>query len=185
MRWGAALLAGATALAKAARPQLAGQLADSSPGAAQGSLGFQQEWVHTPMSAASRLVLRLADHRRAIERRRAIYAQYADGLGAVEGGRPLRRELPPGVVPYVFPFILSTPDIIYPALRAAGVPVYRWEDVAEEPCATARYYKTRLVQFPCHQSLEQQEVVDLIRTIRQVLATCSDSQFPQPSLAAP
>ncbi len=185
LRWGAALLAGATRLAKAARPQLASQLADSAPGAAQGSLGFQQEWVHTPMSAASRLVLRLSNHRRAIERRREIFAEYAAGLGSVEGGRPLRSDLPEGVVPYVFPFILSAPDIMYPALRAAGVPVYRWEEVAEEPCATARYYKTRLVQFPCHQSLEQQEVVDLIRTIRQVLATCSDTPFPHARGAAP
>ena len=172
MRWGGAMVSQATALAKAVRPRLASELANSSPGAAQGSLGFQQDWVHAPMSAASQLVLRLADHGQLIARRREIYMRFAEGLAALSGGRPLRPDLPEGVVPYVFPFVLTAPDTAYPALRAAGVPVYRWEDV-EESCATARHYKTRLVQFPVHQSLGEQQVFDLIRTIRQVLADCS------------
>jgi hypothetical protein len=175
MRWGGTVISRATALAKAVRPRLASELADSSPGAAQGSLGFQQDWVHAPMSAASRLVLRLADHGQAIARRREIYRQFAGGLAALSGGSPLRPELPEGVVPYVFPFVLTAPEITYPALRAAGVPVYRWEDV-DESCATARHYKTRLVQFPVHQSLGEQQVFDLIRTIRQVLADCSATE---------
>jgi dTDP-4-amino-4,6-dideoxygalactose transaminase len=166
------------ALAKALRPGLTRQLADSSPAAAQGSLGFQKAWVHARMSAASRLVLRLANHGQSIARRRAIYAQYANGLAAVDGGRPLRSDLPEGVVPYVFPFVLDSPDRSFHALRAAGVPIYRWEDV-EESCATARQYKTRLVQFPCHQSLKEREVVALIRTIREVLEKSSMSEQPR------
>lgn len=166
----AKLIGRATAAAKGARPQLAQDLAASAPGAASGSLDFQPEWVHTRMSLASRLVLRFANHRRSIERRRTIYVQYAEGLAGIAGGSPLRTDLPDGVVPYVFPFVLSEPERSFRALRAAGVPVYRWEDVAEEACATARHYKPRLVQFPCHQSLKNQEVAQLIRTITQVLA---------------
>ena len=185
LRGAAAAISGVTALAKGARPTLARQLAESAPGAAQGSLDFQSEWVHADMSEASRLAVRHADHRRAIHRRREVYRQYAAGLASVPGGQPLWPDLPAGVVPYVFPFVLSAPDVSYRALRAAGVPIYRWEDVAEESCATARHYKTRLVQFPCHQSLEEQEVVELIRTIRQVLADCTDIQSSsQPSAAA-
>jgi hypothetical protein len=175
MRWGAAAVSRATAFAKALRPKLASQLADSSPEAAQGSLGFQQDWVHASMSAASRLVLRLSDHRQSIARRREIYLRYAAGLAALTGGRPLRPDLPDGVVPYVFPFVLTEPDISFPALRAAGVPIYRWEDV-DESCATARQYRESLVQFPVHQSLGEEQVVDLIRTIRQVLADCSGTE---------
>ena len=183
LRWAGVLLRRASSAAKGARPALARELAESSPGAAQGSLDFQPEWVHARMSLASRVVLRLADHRRAVERRRALYLKYAAGLAEAPGGQPLRADLPEGVVPYVFPFVLSAPEISYPALRAAGIPLYRWEDVAEESCATARHYKTRLVQFPCHQSLEEQEVANLILTIRRVLTYCSDIQSTPPCTA--
>lgn len=178
IRWFARMISRATALAKAIRPTLASELADSSPAAAQGSLGFQEDWVYARMSAVSRLVLRFANHGRSISRRREIYAQYAKGLAAISGGRPLRPDLPEGVVPYVFPFVLNEPETGFPALRAAGVPIYRWEDV-EESCATARHYKTHLVQFPCHQSLKEREVVELISTIREVLEDNSKSQPPR------
>jgi dTDP-4-amino-4,6-dideoxygalactose transaminase len=175
-RWVATFFSRAVTVAKALRPGLTRELADSSPAAAQGSLGFQKDWVYARMSAPSRLVLRLANHGQSIARRRSIYAQYASGLAAVSGGHPLRSDLPEGVVPYVFPFVLDMPERSFQALRAAGVPIYRWEDV-EESCATARHYKTRLVQFPCHQSLEEREVVELIHTIREVLET---SSIPEP-----
>lgn len=184
MRWVSTLISHVTALAKGARPQLAAELAAAAPEAAQGSLGFQEDWVRKRMSVASRLVLSLTDHHRAVERRRAIYQQYAAGLATTGGGRPLRADLPEGVTPYVFPFVMSAPDTAFPALRAAGVPVYRWEDVAAESCATARYYRTRLVQFPCHQSLEEEEVTELIRIIRRVLAGCLDIQSHAPPSTA-
>jgi hypothetical protein len=172
----AALIGRATKAAKGARPELARDLAQSAPGAASGSLDFQPEWVHARMSLPSRLVLRFANHERSIARRRAYYAQYARGLAGIPGGQPLRADLPEGVVPYVFPFVLSAPALSFPALRAAGVPVYRWEDVAEEACATARHYRPRLVQFPVHPSLKNEEVVQLIRTITQVLATAARAE---------
>ena len=172
----AALIGRATQAAKGARPELARDLAESAPGAASGSLDFQPEWVHARMSLPSRLVLRFANHEGSIARRRAFYAQYAQGLAGIVGGQPLRTDLPEGVVPYVFPFVLSAPATGFPALRAAGVPVYRWEDVAEEACATARHYKPRLVQFPVHPSLKNEEVVQLIRTITQVLATSARAE---------
>lgn len=170
------LIGRATAAAKGARPALAQQLSASAPSAAQGGLDFQPEWVHTRMSLISRLVLRFAHHRNNVRRRRAVYQRFAAELAGVRGGHPLWPALPPGVVPYVFPFLLDAPGDAFPALRAAGVPMYRWEDVAEESCTTARQYKTRLVQFPCHQSLKEQEVTDLIRAIRRVLEHCSDIQ---------
>ena len=84
-------------------------------------------------------------------------------------------ELSDGVVPYVFPFLLSTPEVTFHALRCTGVPMYRWEDVAEEACSIARNYKMRLVQFPCHQALTDEEVSDLISSIERVLKSSGDT----------
>ncbi len=167
----AAASARAAKFAKRAHPGLTQQLAQASPGAALGSLDFQPEWVHTRISLASRFILGAADHRHSIARRRQIFSRLLAGLSALRAGRPLYSSLPEGVVPYVFPMVLADPAVSFDALRAAGVPMYRWEDVAEETCATARFYKARLVQFPCHQSLTDVEVAELIETIARVLNT--------------
>jgi dTDP-4-amino-4,6-dideoxygalactose transaminase len=172
LKLAARLIGWTVSAAKKARPELKRALAAATPGAASGSLGFEPEWVHARMSAASRLVFRFAHHRRSVQRRRATYAQYSAALTGIAGGQPLRTDLPDGVVPYVFPFLLSAPETSFNALRAAGVPLYRWEDVADDACAIARQYKPRLVQFPCHQSLRHEEVADLIRTVTRVLAEC-------------
>ncbi len=163
----AALLRGG-ALAKRASPKLTEQLVDAAPGAVFGSVDFEEKWVHTRISTISRLLVRFANHERAITRRRQHYRSYAAALSNVPGGAPLRADLPEGVVPYVFPFLLASADT-FAALQAAGVPMYRWEDVDSNTCATTRHYKLHLVQFPCHQDLRDDETAALIGRIRRVL----------------
>jgi dTDP-4-amino-4,6-dideoxygalactose transaminase len=153
---------------KRSNPAMARAIADGSPAATQGSVEFEEMWVNTKPSLVSRLIFRFADYERSIHLRRTHYETYARELGSLAGGRPFRADLPAGVVPYVFPFLLADPGMFL-ELRAAGVPMYRWEDVDDSTCAVSREYRYRLVQFPCHQALDASQVMDLIGTIRGVI----------------
>lgn len=172
-----ALAARTRSVASSSNAALAGKLAAQAPGAASGGLDFESAWVHARMSVASKSILRLADQRRAVERRRRFYGQLSDALSGVSGGRALYPQLPEGVVPYVFPFVLAQPQRSFVQLWKAGVPMYRWEGVAGEECATARDYEFSLVQFPCHQELTEAQVEWLSQTIRAVLTRCADERM--------
>jgi perosamine synthetase len=164
-----ALIAGTIARVKQARPELNAEIAKASPAAVFGSVTFEDQWTDSKMSLASRAIQRVVDHDRVITRRRQHYSRYAAALADVVGGVPFRPELPEGVVPYVFPFLLNNPQAAFGALRAAGVPMYRWEDVDEKACEVTRRYKHSLVQFPCHQELTDHELERLLTTIVRVL----------------
>jgi dTDP-4-amino-4,6-dideoxygalactose transaminase len=173
LRAGIAALLRAGALAKRASPRLSEQLVNAAPAAVFGSVDFEEKWVHARMSTISQLLVRFANHERAIVRRQQHYRKYVSALGNVVGGAPLRADLPGGVVPYVFPFLLANAQT-FAALQAAGVPMYRWEDVDSSTCAITRHYQTHLVQFPCHQDLRDDELDTLIGRIRRVLETSPD-----------
>lgn len=157
-------------LLKRARPKLARDVANSSPAAVYGSVEFEEQWVYTQPAIVSRLIARHANHARSIQRRRACYQMLAAGLASVPGGTPFRTDLPDGVAPYVFPFLLAEPDVMYPALRAAGVPMYRWDAANDTDCTVTSSLKFRLVQFPCHQDLMEQDIQALIDIVRRVLS---------------
>jgi perosamine synthetase len=170
LRWLVAALLRGGALAKRASPKLTEQLVEAAPAAVFGSVDFEEQWVRARISTVSRLLVRFANHERAITRRRQHYRSYLARLSGIPGGAPLRMDLPAGVVPYVFPFLLASADT-FAALQAAGVPMYRWEDVDPNTCAIARHYQMHLVQFPCHQDLRDDESAALIERIRRVLET--------------
>jgi perosamine synthetase len=174
-----AAVRGISAWLKRRNPALTDQLAEASPAAVFGSIDFEEQWVHARMSWPSRAIVHFADHRRAVARRRHYFAKYLAALTGLPGGEPWCRELPAGVAPYVFPFLLREAAVTFPALRAARVPMYRWEDVDTQTCPTSAHYRQHLVQFPCHQELTEQEVEQVIAGIRQVLAVAQT-----PSLAA-
>ncbi|HKE97078.1 MAG TPA: DegT/DnrJ/EryC1/StrS family aminotransferase, partial [Povalibacter sp.] len=171
-----AALAGLQRVARRSNAQLAAKMTGQSPGAASGGIDFESAWVHTRMSAPSRSILGLANHRRAIERRRRFYQQLGAALENAPGGRSLYPQLPEGVVPYVFPFVLAQPHSSFVELWKAGVPMYRWEDVARDHCPTARDYEQSLVQFPCHQELTDEQAEWLALTIRAVLERCAGTE---------
>ena len=171
------MIRGAWALAKATRsaikrllPAVASTVGDAAPSSASGGLDYEAEWETAHMSATSKLVLRFADQSRIVERRRRAFGAYSEGLAGLRGGTPFLRTLPEGAVPYVFPLVLSDPERSFSALWAAGVPMYRWEEVDEAVCEISASYKQSLVQFPCHQELTDHQLQWLIDSIRRVLA---------------
>jgi hypothetical protein len=114
----------------------------------------------------SRWLAAASTHGRVAARRRAHYTAWLEGVQRLPGIRPLFAELPQGVVPYAFPLLLNEPEPVFRRLKTAGVPIWRWEDMAICDCATAERYRLRLLQLPCHQGLRQDELDWMIRAVR-------------------
>lgn len=110
---------------------------------------------------------RLAD---VIDQRRANYQQWYAGLSGIKQASALFPELPPDCAPYMFPLLIKQPDPHFFILKHAGMPIWRWDDMAVADCDVARRYRLQLLQLPCHQSLTQEQLRSMIASAAKVLA---------------
>ena len=78
-------------------------------------------------------------------------------------------ELPPSVIPYMFPLLIDHPAPHFYLLKHLGVPIWRWDDMAVSGCANATAYRTRLLHLPCHQGLSEQQMDWMLDTVALVL----------------
>jgi hypothetical protein len=104
--------------------------------------------------------------------RRHHFQRWLAGIRDVPGIRPLFPALPDGVVPYAFPLLADAQGLAFHALRLAGIPIWRWEDMAAqamEVCPVSRDYRLRLLQLPCHQELSDAEMDWMMDVVRRVL----------------
>lgn len=131
---------------------------------------FSPELATTAALRSSRWLGVHAAHARVAERRRAHYLQWLEGMRPVPGVRPLFPHLPEGVVPYAFPLLIDAAGMGFHRLKMAGIPLWRWEDMAVTDCAISRDYRIRLLQLPCHQELSAEELGWMIRTVQTLLA---------------
>ncbi|MCP4268281.1 MAG: hypothetical protein GY777_22355 [Candidatus Brocadiaceae bacterium] len=102
-------------------------------------------------------------------KRRENYIQLSRGLINITGGQPLFPELPEGIIPYMFPFLLNNPESSFFTLMKEGVPAWRWEELAHSDCKIAQNYRERLIHIPCHQELTTTEINWMVETIQDVL----------------
>lgn len=87
-----------------------------------------------------------------IESRRRNYLAIQEKLENSTIGSPLFPLLEDNTAPYVFPFLLSDSRYFDP-IRSAGIPLFRWEELALSGCDTSAQFRSRLIQIPCHQEL--------------------------------
>lgn len=118
-------------------------------------------------------IVRRAERQTQVESRRRNYALLAEQLGGLRGARPLRPELPCGACPYVFPFDVDDPEPVYAGLRAAGVPVFRWDQrwpgtPAADDDAGNRW-ATHVLQLGCHQDISPAEIEQMAAITRSLL----------------
>ena len=119
---------------------------------------------------SSRWLMAHAAHERIASRRRANYLRWLEGMRPVPGVRPLFPELPEGVVPYAFPLLIDPKGMGFHLLKMAGIPFWRWEDMAVTDCAISRDYRIRVLQLPCHQELRAEELDWMIHTVQTLLS---------------
>ena len=90
-------------------------------------------------------------------KRRKNYSILSKSLAASVGGSPLFPELPEGVVPYALPFLMSD-ESYFRRMRELGIQVLRWEEVAKSDCGVSKDYRRRLIQVPCHDELDTEQL---------------------------
>lgn len=157
---------------KVVRPRAAAR--DLGPAASGGGQDFDAAWLDKRMSVISRIIVARVSTSRIISRRRKHYRRMLEALSDLAGGRPLFPELPPGVVPYVFPMVVDDPDRVFPVLKRQAVPILRWEQLAEgvdnSVCPVSVRFSRCLLQFPCHEELSPGELEWMIGQIRSALS---------------
>lgn len=104
------------------------------------------------------------------QQRRRRYRQWLEALNGLAHGRALAPSLPDACAPYMFPMLLSRPDPDFFHLKQAGMPIWRWDDMAVSECVVARDYRTRLLHLPCHQGLSDAQMDWMLGLVREVLA---------------
>ena len=136
-----------------------------------GRCSIRPEGVNRAALRASTALSAFYPHGWAMTQRRGLYRRWLDGVTGVAGVLPLFPELPEGAVPYAFPLLADSGGRLFHALRLAGIPIWRWEDVAcpaMDACAVSRSYRTRLLQLPCHQDLSEAAVDWMAGVLRAV-----------------
>lgn len=139
------------------------------PGVTEGYEYVDVRWLDKSMTRVSQWLLRSTSTERITESRRRNYALLVEGLSNLAGGRPLWPTLPQGVVPYMLPFLIERPEIVFPALKQIGMPLYRWDKLASDCCPVSNRYSRELLQLPCHQELTERELASMIECVRGVL----------------
>jgi dTDP-4-amino-4,6-dideoxygalactose transaminase len=142
--------------------------ASRAPSAADCGYEFEPRWRRVRMSLASTAIMNSISTHKLVEARRTNYEQLLFGLANVPGGRPLRLHLPDEVVPFMFPFRVDDPERVFPALKARGIPMQRWDD-AETTCPVSAAYSRELLFFPVHQGLTVEDMDWISATVREVL----------------
>jgi hypothetical protein len=118
---------------------------------------------------SSRWILRRQDHQRVALRRRVHFERWLSKLAGLNSARPLYNQLPEQVVPYMFPLILECPASDFPPLKRAGIPIWRWDELARSDCQVSQRYGLTLLQLPCHQTLSNADIDWMADTIRAVV----------------
>jgi hypothetical protein len=121
---------------------------------------FQEPWLGKPASRKEMEEIARHDESEIIAARRSNYQRLDERLKNSSMGRSLYPGLGPGDTPYVYPFVLGD-SAGFDRARNAGIPLFRWEELAPSTCETSRDYRSKLIQVPCHQDLSADNL-DLI-----------------------
>lgn len=121
-------------------------------------------------SALSAWIIDHADIAHIVARRRLHFAQWVAAAQDMPQARAPWQQLGAHDTPYMFPLYIDQPEQRFPALKRAGLPIWRWDSLATSSCATSAGYRLHLLQLPCHQGLRAADMAWMISTLRRVLA---------------
>ena len=153
-------LTAATRHAQALRQQHHGPSAD-----------YQRGRENLACSSLSSWIIGHADIGQIVARRRANFLQWAAAVQGLQQAHAPWQRLGAHDTPYMFPLFIHQPEQRFPALKAAGLPIWRWDSLAQSHCATAADYRLRLLQLPCHQALSEADLAWMFATLRTILGS--------------
>ncbi|MDD2725078.1 MAG: DegT/DnrJ/EryC1/StrS family aminotransferase [Methylovulum sp.] len=117
----------------------------------------------------SRLLMKYSHLQSIIDSRRRNYARLMAGIAGIPHVKPLFPELPAHVVPYMFPVLLESGESGFDRLKHAGVPLWRWEELATSDCPVSQRYRLQLLQIPCHQNITASQIDWIIDQFSDIL----------------
>jgi dTDP-4-amino-4,6-dideoxygalactose transaminase len=128
---------------------------------------------HENPASAVRWITDSVAQARIVSLRRRNYALLAQLLSNVSKARVMSPLLPADATPYVFPLYVDDPEARYQSLRAAGVPVFRWDQLwPGTPALPSDYgvdWATHVFQLGCHQDLSAQDIESIAATVRRII----------------
>jgi len=136
---------------------------------------FDGTWIDVRISSPSLVIARRAARARIVSRRRRHYRRLTEALTGIRGSRPINTDLPEGVVPYMFPFWIDDLERRFPIFEDRAIPMHRFgqflsRNVDESICRVSVGYARNLLQLPCHQELNDDEIEHIIDLVRGALA---------------
>jgi perosamine synthetase len=131
---------------------------------------YQRTLEQRASLALSRWVMRRTRLTPLIERRRQHYRAWSAAVAGIAGARALFPALAADCVPYMFPIEIAMPDPFFFQLKQAGLPIWRWDDMALSDCAVASRYRLHLLHLPCHQDLTPAQMDWMTSLFAKVLA---------------
>lgn len=124
-------------------------------------------------SAWTLWVARHAHRARIVALRRRNYQRLVDLIAGIDGVRALNPDLPEHAAPYVFPLWVDEPGRVYAAVRAYGIPVFRWDEVwPSRPTITGDHgaaWSTHVFQLGCHQDLGPGDLSQMIDALAAII----------------
>jgi perosamine synthetase len=149
------------------------------PGSSEGGFSFDPAWLDKRASLFSRMMLKMVSRPRMGALRRKNYTRLAQAVAPLPGCAPLFPTLPEGVFPWVFPLVTDNPEHIFNVLKSQGVPIlrfgeYLWPGVDATVCANSVDLSRRVMSFPCHQELREEELDWMILKIKEALLSKAD-----------
>lgn len=136
------------------------------------ALSFDVELAHRSPEWVCRIMPALSNQERIVRQRQANYRELSKRLSGYHGFLPLFPDLPDNAVPYVFPLRVSRPDAKYHALKAAGLPVFRWNWLwPGTPHLEGDHglpWSSEVFQLACHQELTDAELSCICDTVIDV-----------------
>lgn len=118
---------------------------------------FNEFHLHEPLPHQVNKELLKHSSQEIAKARRSNYQTICRALEPSGLGRALYPELDSDTVPFAFPFLLDDSSG-FELFRNAGIPLYRWEELAPTECAISKIYRSRLIQIPCHQDLTSDDI---------------------------
>ncbi|TFW17286.1 DegT/DnrJ/EryC1/StrS family aminotransferase [Duganella callida] len=118
----------------------------------------------------SRWIMRRTDVEQVAQARRQHYRQWLQAVQHLAAARAPHPTLADDCAPYMFPLLLADPEPQFYALKRAGVPVWRWDNMALSDCPVGARYRLSLLHLPCHQGLSAEQMTWLTSTVARVLS---------------
>ena len=161
--------------ARSLRPRPPDGQQDPSNGLDPGLLSdFEREALDKRASAISEWISRHVSFGRIVKKRRSNFEKLLQHFSSHPGCHPLMKNLPLGVVPYMFPLWVENLDTVFPKLEDRAVPMQRFgqflsPEVDENLCRASIAFSKNLLQLPCHQDLRPAELDWIINTVSSTI----------------